>query len=79
MVCNEKGVVKDTVDLDYYAVRIDYCDGRIAALGSRKCSIYNTNGKLLWEGTPERATGVAFMGKNAVVLIGETKCVYSAI
>ncbi|MBQ4052047.1 MAG: hypothetical protein IJD09_00140 [Clostridia bacterium] len=79
VVCNEKGVVKDTVDLDYYAVRIDYCDGRIAALGSRKCSIYNTNGKLLWEGTPERATGVAFMGKNAVVLIGETKCVYSAI
>ncbi len=79
IVCNEKGVVKDEVELDYYATRVDYCDGRIAVLGSRKSAVYSTNGKLLWEGTPERTETISFMGRNGVVLIGETSCIYDSI
>ena len=79
VTCNAKAGVKDIVDLDYYVTQLDYNDGRIAVLGNRKCGVYNTNGKLLWENTPERATGIAMMGKNTVVVISETKCVYDAI
>lgn len=79
VVCDEKGAVKDTVQLDYYATCMDYYGGRIAILGNQKSSVYNRSGKLLWEDTPERATGIAFMGKNAVVVVSETKCVYNGI
>ncbi len=79
VVCNEKGVVKDKVELDYYAITFDYHNGRIAILGNQKCGVYNKSGKLLWEDHPERATGIAFMGRNAVVVVSETKCVYNGI
>lgn len=79
VICNEKGTVKDTVALDHYAVRLDYYNGRIAILGNQKSSVHNRSGKLLWEDTPERATDIAFMGKNAVVVVSETKCVYNGI
>ena len=79
VICDQKAAVKETVALDHYAVQLDYCDGRIAVLGNRKSGVYNTNGKLLWEDTPERATDISFMGKDAVVVISETKCVYNTI
>ncbi len=79
VICNEKGVVKDTVELDYYAVALDYYNGRIAVLGNQKSGVYNRSGKLLWEEQPERATDIAFMGRNAVVVVSETKCVYNGI
>lgn len=79
VICDEKGVVKDTVQLEYYATRLDYCDSRIAILGNQKSCVYSSSGKLLWEDTPERATDIAFMGKNAVVVVSETKCVYNGI
>ena len=79
VICDQKATVKETVVLDYYAVQLDYCDGRIAVLGNRKCGVYNSNGKLLWEDTPERATGISFMGRDVAVVISETKCIYNTI
>ncbi|MBQ8892982.1 MAG: hypothetical protein IJ043_01055 [Clostridia bacterium] len=79
VICDEKGAVKETIQLDYYATRLDYCDGRIAVLGNQKSAVYSSGGKLLWEDAPERANDIAFMGKNAVVVVSETKCVYNGI
>ena len=79
VVCNEKGEVEDTVELDYYAVHLDYLDGRVAVLGNQKSGVYTRSGKLLWEASPERATDISFMGKNTVVVVSETKCVYNGI
>ena len=79
VICNEKSVVTDTIELDYYAVHLDYYGGRTAVLGNRRAGVYGSNGKLLWEDTPERATEISFMGKDAVVVVGETSCIYNAI
>ncbi len=79
VICNEKGKVQDTVMLNYYAEHLDYYKGRIAVLGNQKSGVYNRSGKLLWEDAPERPTDIAFMGKNAVVVVSETKCVYNGI
>lgn len=79
VVCNEKGEVQDTVTLDYYAVRVDYCDMNIAVLGNQQCGVYKQSGSQLWESQPERAINIAFMGKNAVVIISETGCVYNVV
>ncbi len=79
IVCNHKGKVKDQLDLDFYALQLDYCDRRIAVRGNRKCAVYNASGKCLWEDEPDQATDILFMGKNAVVVVSETKCVYNAI
>ncbi len=79
VTCNSKAAVKDTVALDYYVTQLDYSNGRIAAMGNRKCGVYNSNGKLLWEAQPDRATGIALMGRNTVVVMSETKCIYDAI
>ena len=58
---------------------MDYCEGRVAVLGNQKCAAYSLAGKLLWEQAPESATGISFMGKSAVVVVSETKCVYNGI
>ena len=79
VVCNEKGKVKETVELDYYVTALDYHNGRIAVLGNQKAGVYNRSGKCLWEDHPERAMDIAFMGRNAVVVVSETKCVYNGI
>ncbi len=79
VLCNEKAKVTETIELDYYAVQLDYYGGRTAVLGNRRAGVYNSNGKLLWEDTPDRAIGISLMGKEAVVVIGETSCVYNAI
>ncbi|PWM41788.1 MAG: hypothetical protein DBX52_01450 [Clostridiales bacterium] len=79
VACDEKGAVKHTVSLDYYGVDMDYCEGRVAVLGNQKCAAYSLVGKLLWEQAPESATGISFMGKSAVVVVSETKCVYNGI
>ena len=79
VTCNTKAAVKDTVVLDYYVTQLDYNDGRIAVLGNRRCGVYNSGGRLLWEDAPERATGIALMGRDTVVVISETKCTYDAI
>ena len=79
VLCNEKASVTETIELDYYAIQLDYHSGRMAVLGNRRAGVYNSNGKLLWENHPERATDISLMGRDAVVVIGETGCVYSAI
>ncbi len=79
VVCDEKGREKDAVALDFYAVGLDYVSGRIAVLGNQKCSVFNKSGKELWTDTPERATDVSFMGKDAVVVVSDTACVYNKI
>lgn len=79
LICDEKGKVKDEVSLDFYAVRLDYVSGRVAILGNQKCSVFSKSGKELWTGTPERATDVSFMGKDAVVVVSDTACVYNNI
>ncbi len=79
IICNEKGAEKDNVQMDFYAVTLDYYDGRIAVLGNQRCSVFNRSGKELWSATPERASDIAFMGRGAVVVVSETKCVYNSI
>ena len=79
IVCNEKGKIKETIDLEYYAVDVDYSDGRIAILGNMKCAVFNRNGKQIWEGNTETAEEIFFMDKNAVVVVSETDCVYNGI
>ena len=79
IICNEKGVEKEEIQMDFYAVTLDYYDGRIAVLGNQKCSVFNRSGKELWTATPERASDIAFMGRNAVVVVSDTKCVYNSI
>ncbi len=78
VICDSKAHVDDTVVLDYYVVQMDYYGGRIATLGNRECGVYNSSGKCLWSSIPERATDIDFMGRSAVVVIGETNCVYNA-
>ena len=77
--CNEKGKVKDSVPLDFYAVAVDYREGRVAVLGNRRSEVYNRSGKLLWKDTPERVKDIALMGRNTVVVLSESKCVYNGI
>ena len=77
--CNEKGQVKDTIPLDYYAVAVDYREGRVAVLGNRRSEVYNRSGKLLWNASPERVHDIALMGRGTVVVLSESKCVYNGI
>ena len=79
IVCNEKGKVKETIPLNHYGIDVDYCDGRVAVLGNMKCSVYNRNGKQLWDSATETAEEIFFMEKNAVVVVSETDCVYNGI
>ncbi len=79
VICTEKGKVKESVALDYYATALDYYNGRVAVLGNQKAEVYNRSGKLIWEDQPERATDIALMGRSAVVVVSETKCVYNGI
>ncbi len=79
LLCNEKGVEKDEIQMDFYAVTLDYYDGRIAVLGNQKSSVFNRSGRELWSAIPERASDIAFMGRGAVVVMGESKCVYNSI
>lgn len=79
VICNEKGKVEKTITLDHYVIALDYYNGRIAVLGNQMAGVYNRSGKLLWEGQPERATDIALMGRNAVVVVSETKCVYNGL
>lgn len=79
VICNEKGKEKDTINLDFYAVKLDYRDGRIAVLGNQKCGVYNRSGKELWSDQPERAEDIALMNRTTVVVVSETKCVYNKV
>lgn len=79
IICNEKGAEKHDIQMDFYAVTLDYYDGRIAVLGNQKSSVFNRSGKELWTATPERASDIAFMGRGAVVIVGDTKCTYNTI
>ena len=79
IICNEKGKVKDTINLDYYGVDVDYHSGRLAVLGNMKCEVFDHSGKSLWEGATESAKEVYLLEKNAVVVVSESDCVYNGI
>lgn len=79
VICNEKGKVKDSFELDYYGVDVDYSDGRVAVLGNMRCGVFNSHGKNIWEDTPESAEEISFMGRSAVVVVSDTDCVYNGI
>jgi len=79
VICNEKGKVKESIALEYYATALDYKSGRLAVLGNQMAGVYNRSGKLLWETQPERADDIALMGRSAVVVVSETKCTYNSI
>jgi hypothetical protein len=79
ILCNEKGTQKEEIQMDFYAVTLDYHDGRIAVLGNQKCSVYSRSGRKLWSASPERASDIAFMGRGAVVVVSDMKCVYNSI
>jgi hypothetical protein len=79
VVCDANGKVKHTVNMNFYAVRADYFDGRIAVLGNQRASVYDVSGKELWKGVPERANDIVLMDKNTVVIVSDTKCVYNSI
>lgn len=79
LICDENGKEKNTISLEFYAIGLDYVKGRVAVLGNQKCSVFNKSGKELWTDTPERATDVSFMGKDAVVVVSDTACVYNGI
>ncbi len=79
VICNEKAKVKETFDAAFYGIALDYRDGRVALLGNRKSAVYSSGGKLLWQDEPENAQTIAFLQKDAVVVIGEMKSIYNKI
>lgn len=79
VVCDARGAVQSEIELPFYATAVDYCEGRLAVLNSQRCAVYNTAGKQLFEKVPDGAYDVAFMEKNAIVVVSENKCVYNGI
>ncbi len=79
VLCTEKAKVKDTVDAAFYGKSLDFQNGRIALLGNQKSAVYNASGKILWEDEPENALSIAFLQRDAVVVIGEMKSIYHKI
>ncbi len=79
VICNERAKAKDTVQADFYGKSLDYQNGRIALLGNRKSAVYQSSGKILWEDEPENALSIAFLQRDAVVVIGEMKSIYHKI
>lgn len=79
LICDEDGDVEDSFDLDYYAVDVDYCEGRVAVLGNMKCTAYDGDGDILWENSTEKGNEIFFMEKSAVVVVSDTGCIYNEI